>query len=648
MKHLKLSHKIGLGFGLLLLIACLPGAIAVWQMRGMADNATVLAREYVPEVAVSNEIERNSLRTMYAIRGYAMSKEEDYLKTGREYLARVKANLKSAADLAQRAEHLTVLRASIDEMTTKVDRYEELTDQTVTQNRRIAENRALLDAAAIDYMESCRQYLADQEKTMADLIAAGASAEALNDRLGKLSGIHRVIDLGNAIRVDNFKAQAKGDPALTREALKRFGAINAELDQLKSASRMTAHLKRIEEVRKAAEAYKAAMTDILERTLALRKLNDDRVEVGTAVLDVAYSTSEKGVEETDRIATTGAESMVSSANVMTGGIFAAVVVGVILAVLITRGIVGPLVRGVEFARHVAAGDLTARIDAEGTDEVGMLARALQEMVGRLREIVIGVQSAGANVSDGSQQISSSAQEMSQGASEQAASAEEAAASIEEMAANIRQNADNAAETEKIARKSAEDARESGEAVSDTVTAMREIAERISIVEEIARQTDLLALNAAIEAARAGDMGRGFAVVAAEVRKLAERSQTAAGEIGKLSGSSVAVAERAGEMLTHLVPDIQKTAELVQEISAASAEQNRGADQITQAIGQLDQVIQQNASAAEEMASTSEELASQAEQLRLAIDFFKVEGSEHRAGGRYESEDDDDDETDEAA
>ncbi len=646
MKHLKLSHKIGLGFGLLLVIACLPGAIAVWQMRGMADNATVLATEYVPEVDVSNEIERTSLRTMFAIRGYALSEREAYLKTGREYLVRVKASLKSAEDLAQRTEHLVMLRASIGEMSGEVASYEELLDKTVTQNQRIAENRDILDAAAQTYMESCGRYLADQKAAMTGEIDAGASADTLKQRLSKLSGINRVIDLGNAIRVDNFKAQATRDPALTREAIKRFGAINAELDRLKSLSRVAAHLEEIEAVEKAARAYKAAMTDILERTLALRKLNNDREEVGIAVLDAAQGTSEKGVEETSRIATTGAQSMVTSANVMTGGMFAAVVVGVILAILITRGIVGPLVRGVEFARRVAAGDLTARIEAEGTDEVGMLARALQEMVSRLREIVIGVQSAGANVSDGSQQISSSAQEMSQGASEQAASAEEAAASVEEMAANIRQNADNAAETEKIARKSAEDARESGQAVSDTVSAMREIAEKISIVEEIARQTDLLALNAAIEAARAGDMGRGFAVVAAEVRKLAERSQTAAGEIGKLSGSSVAVAERAGEMLTHLVPDIQKTAELVQEISAASAEQNRGADQITLAIGQLDQVIQQNASAAEEMASTSEELASQAEQLRLAIDFFKVEGNEHRLNGKYESEDDDDDESDE--
>ncbi|WP_235264124.1 methyl-accepting chemotaxis protein, partial [Geoalkalibacter ferrihydriticus] len=207
---------------------------------------------------------------------------------------------------------------------------------------------------------------------------------------------------------------------------------------------------------------------------------------------------------------------------------------------------------------------------------------------------------------------------------QAAAAEEASSSMEQMAANIRQNADNAMQTEKIAAKSAQDARQGGEAVGKTVTAMKQIADKISIVEEIARQTNLLALNAAIEAARAGEHGKGFAVVAAEVRKLAERSQTAAAEISDLSGSSVEIAEQAGKMLTQMVPDIQKTAELVQEIAAASKEQDAGAEQVNKAIQQLDQVIQQNASASEEMASTSEELSSQAEQLQQAIAYFKVD------------------------
>ncbi|KKL21754.1 hypothetical protein LCGC14_2442270, partial [marine sediment metagenome] len=198
---------------------------------------------------------------------------------------------------------------------------------------------------------------------------------------------------------------------------------------------------------------------------------------------------------------------------------------------------------------------------------------------------------------------------------------------------IKQNSDNALQTEKISQKASQDAQEGGQAVTEAVNAMNDIAKKISIIEEIARQTNLLALNAAIEAARAGEHGKGFAVVASEVRKLAERSQSAAGEISELSSSSVEVAERAGELITQLVPDIQKTADLVQEISAASAEQTSGAEQINKAIAQLDQVIQQNASASEEMAATSEELNSQADQLQSTISFFKTNGQTNGQGER---------------
>jgi len=274
------------------------------------------------------------------------------------------------------------------------------------------------------------------------------------------------------------------------------------------------------------------------------------------------------------------------------------------------------------AENMAKGDLTVKVrDRSDQDE---LMQELNAMIRRLNQIVINVKSASDNVAAGSQQLSASTDEMSQGATEQAASAEEASASMEQMSANISQNADNAAATEKIALKSAEDAREGGKAVADAVAAMREIADKITIVEEIARQTNLLALNAAIEAARAGEYGRGFAVVASEVRNLAERSQIAAIEIGSLSVSSMEVAEKAGNMLIKLVPNIKKTAELVQEIASASNEQNTGAEQINKAIQELEQVIQQNASSSEEMASTATELSGQAEQLQETIGFFQVD------------------------
>ena len=349
-----------------------------------------------------------------------------------------------------------------------------------------------------------------------------------------------------------------------------------------------------------------------------------------------------------------------------------VVIGSVFAFFFSGSITRPVVQGVVMAEEIARGIFNRRLALKRGDEIGVLANALdtmaeslqdtaeladeiargnldvdaqpkssedqlgnamKEMIVKLREIISQVRYAAENVSAGSQSMSSASEEMSQGASEQAAAAEEASSSIEEMTANIRQNTDNSSQTEKIAIQSANDAKEGGDAVGQTVGAMKNIAEKIMIIEEIARQTNLLALNAAIEAARAGEHGKGFAVVAAEVRKLAERSQVAAGEINDLSTSSVDIAETAGSLLASLVPNIQRTAELVQEISAASREQDTGAEQINTSIQQLDSVIQQNASASEEMASTAEELSSQSEQLLEMINFFQMaEAKKQQAAG----------------
>ncbi|EFL52656.1 methyl-accepting chemotaxis sensory transducer [Solidesulfovibrio fructosivorans JJ]] len=277
----------------------------------------------------------------------------------------------------------------------------------------------------------------------------------------------------------------------------------------------------------------------------------------------------------------------------------------------------------ELASKMAAGDLNLQVKIRSENDA--LMRSLGNMVERLTDIVREVQSGAENMASGAEQLSASSESLSQGASEQAASVEESSSSMEQISGSIMRNADNARQTESLADKAGQDARESGQAMVDTVAAMRQIATKISIIEEIARQTDLLALNAAVEAARAGDHGRGFAVVAAEVRKLAERSQSAAAEINTLSASSLDVAERAGRLLEKLVPDILKTSDLVQEIAAASQEQSLGATQVNKALQQLDQVVQQNASASEELASTAEELSSQAEQLVSTVGFFQLAG-----------------------
>ncbi|MGA8740041.1 MAG: methyl-accepting chemotaxis protein [Terracidiphilus sp.] len=287
------------------------------------------------------------------------------------------------------------------------------------------------------------------------------------------------------------------------------------------------------------------------------------------------------------------------------------------------------------AEQIAGGNLTVTLKERCAED--KLMQALVAMVGGLTRTVSDIRSIAGEVAAASQSISTASVQVSKGASSQAAAAEEASSSMEEMVSNIKQNADNAQQTDKIANKSAKDAQESGKSVLEAVAAMKEIANKISIIEEIARQTNLLALNAAIEAARAGEHGKGFAVVAAEVRKLAERSQKAAGEINQLSSTTLRVSEKSGEMLEKLVPDIQRTAELVQEISAASKEQDTGSEQINKALQQLEQVIQQNASAAEEMASTTEELTGQSEQLVSALSFFhtsdEAEAPSHRPASK---------------
>jgi methyl-accepting chemotaxis protein len=415
-----------------------------------------------------------------------------------------------------------------------------------------------------------------------------------------------------------------------QEALK---AMHENIDKARSSFNSPESLAQLETLTKELAGYEQAALHVLDVNKASGKFLDasDVISLLPALRAQSNAADEtigklvdqkqqRALEANEAISTIYLESRMQ----MIVLVLIAAGLGFAIGILVTRSITRPLNKAVGVANALAEGDLSVTITAESQDETGKLLASMQHMTERLRSVMGDVRSAADSLSSASEEVSATSMSLSQAATEQAASVEETTASVEQMSASIAQNTESAQITDGIAGKAANDAVQGGQAVREMVQAMKQIAAKIGIIDDIAYQTNLLALNAAIEAARAGDHGKGFAVVAAEVRKLAERSQVAAQEIGGVASNSVSLAEQAGKLLDEIVPNIQKTSDLVQEITAASQEQSSGAGQINIAMGQMNQITQQNASASEELAATAEEMNAQASQLQELIGYFRLD------------------------
>ncbi|WP_145012460.1 methyl-accepting chemotaxis protein [Pseudomonas oryzihabitans] len=434
----------------------------------------------------------------------------------------------------------------------------------------------------------------------------------------------------NLLLQDAVEARAK-----TLEDIKRIRAENAEiLAELGKRVQSDEGKRRLNAIIETRQRLQDKYTEFF------RLLEVDRGQARDYLLNVfapnnnelVTAASALNEHQAQRMIASGEEATtayVDARNLMMVIGAVAVLVSLLLGYLIARSLIrqlgGEPAYAAEVVQRVARGDLSVEVVTRAGDTSSMLA-SVRTMTTTLAQIISDVRSSADGLASASEEVSATAQSMSQASTEQAASVEETSASIEQMSASIGQNTENAKVTDGMAGKAAREAEEGGQAVRETLVAMKTIADKIGIVDDIAYQTNLLALNAAIEAARAGEHGKGFAVVAAEVRKLAERSQVAAQEIGTVAKSSVALAERAGSLLGEMVPSINRTSDLVQEITAASEEQSAGVEQINGAMLQLSQITQQNASASEELAATAEEMSGQAEQLQQLMEYFTLGGA----------------------
>ncbi|PKK89878.1 MAG: hypothetical protein CVV64_12045 [Candidatus Wallbacteria bacterium HGW-Wallbacteria-1] len=595
-RNMKLSTKIGIGFAALIVIAVLLGGTAVWIMKGAAERAEILATEYVPEVAVANEIERNALLTMYNIRAYGYTEDEAQLTEGLGYLAKVDEELEKAGALADRASHLVKLKGQVKTALESVTQYRRIVENTKKGIDAFAVIRGEMDKAAGEFMREASDYLQSQNESLDKELASGAEASAIAARVKKINEINDIIDIGNEARVGNFKSQATRSPETMEKAISALGDIGGHIDELMKNTSRDVNVRQLNAVRTTGNGYLENMKKFLAKWHELEKIGEERFTVGLTVLEACKTTARAGVDGTTDGAETASHELLFAVTVMMWGLAGAVVVGILLAWYLTHSITEPL-----------------------------------------RIIIDGLNRGSEQVASASNQVSSASQQLAEGASQQASSLEEVSSSLEEMASMTRQNAQNSNQADQMATQAARAAGKGTEAMGrmkDAIgrikTSSDETAKIIKTIDEIAFQTNLLALNAAVEAARAGEAGKGFAVVAEEVRNLAQRSAEAAKNTSALieesqqnSVGGVKATEEVGAILNEITDSIGKVTQLIAEVTAASSEQSKGVDEINSGVAQMNQVTQANAANAEESAAAGEELAAQAGEMTRMVEALVV-------------------------